>query len=119
MATIMVVDDAMFIRMRCSKLLTEAGHDIIEASNGAEALDKYKKARPDGVLLDITMPKMDGIVTLREIKRFDPDAQVAMVTAMGQRNMVINALKAGARDYIVKPFDGPRILSTVNKLISR
>jgi two-component system chemotaxis response regulator CheY len=117
MATILVVDDAVFMRIRCSKLLGEAGYEIIEASNGAEALDKYKNTRPDGVLLDITMPKMDGIVTLREIKKIDPDAQVAMVTAMGQRNMVMSALKAGARDFIVKPFDGPRILSTVEKLV--
>jgi two-component system chemotaxis response regulator CheY len=117
MARILVVDDAAFMRMRCSRLLTGEGHEVIEASNGAEALQKYKENRPDGVLLDITMPKMDGIVTLREIKKIDPDAQVAMVTAMGQRTMVMNALRAGARDFIVKPFDGPRVLSTVQKLI--
>ena len=69
------------------------------------------------MLLDITMPKMDGIVTLQEIMKMDPSAQVAMVTAMGQRTMVMSALKAGARDFIVKPFDGPRVLTTVQKLV--
>jgi two-component system chemotaxis response regulator CheY len=117
MAKILVVDDAAFMRMRCSKLLTEAGHEVIEASNGAEAVEKYQEMKPDGVLLDITMPKMDGIVTLQEIKKMDPHAQVAMVTAMGQRTMVISALKAGAKDYIVKPFDGSRVLSTIEKLL--
>lgn len=118
MAKILIVDDAVFMRMRCSRLLTEAGHEIIEAGNGAEALEKYRETRPDGVLLDITMPKMDGIITLQEIRKIDPDARVAMVTAMGQRSMVMNALKAGARDFILKPFDGPRILSTVDKLVN-
>ncbi len=118
MARILIVDDAAFMRMRCSKLLTEVGHEVIEASNGAEAVEKYRSVKPDGVLLDITMPKMDGIMTLQEIKKIDPDAQVAMVTAMGQRSMVMSALKAGAKDFIVKPFDGPRVLSTVEKLIA-
>ena len=117
MARILIVDDAAFMRMRCSKLLSEEGHEVIEASNGAEAVEKYKEDKPDGVLLDITMPKMDGIMTLQEIKKIDPNAQVAMVTAMGQRSMVMSALKAGAKDFIVKPFDGPRVLSTVQKLI--
>ena len=119
MAKILVVDDAAFMRMRCSKLLTEVGYEVIEASNGVEAVEKYKEVNPDGVLLDITMPKMDGIVTLQEIKKLDPNAQVAMVTAMGQRAMVMSALKAGAIDFVVKPFDGPRVLSTVEKLLSR
>jgi two-component system, chemotaxis family, chemotaxis protein CheY len=118
MARILVVDDAAFMRMRCSKLLSDVGHEVIEASNGAEAVEKFKSTKPDGVLLDITMPKMDGIMTLLEIKKIDPNAQVAMVTAMGQRSMVMSALKAGAKDFIVKPFDGPRVLSTVEKLLS-
>ena len=117
MARILVVDDAAFMRMRCSKLLSENGYEVVEASNGAEALERYKENRPDGVLLDITMPKMDGIVTLQEIMKMDSNAQVAMVTAMGQRTMVMSALRAGARDFIVKPFDGPRVLNTVQKLI--
>lgn len=117
MSRIMVVDDAAFMRMRCSKLLTEKGYQVTEASNGAEALEKYKDDPPDGVLLDITMPKMDGIITLQEIMKIDPNAKVAMVTAMGQRTMVMSALKAGAKDFIVKPFDGPRVLNTVQKLV--
>ncbi len=118
MARILIVDDAAFMRMRCSKLLGEKGYEVVEAANGAEALERYKERQPDGVLLDITMPKMDGIVTLQEIMKIDPNARVAMVTAMGQRAMVMNALKAGARDFVVKPFDGARVLDTVQKLIS-
>lgn len=117
MTKILVVDDAAFMRMRCSKLLGEKGYQVVEATNGAEALERYKEAKPDGVLLDITMPKMDGIVTLQEIMKIDPSARVAMVTAMGQRTMVMNALKAGARDFVVKPFDGTRVVDTVEKLI--
>lgn len=116
MAKILVVDDAAFMRMRCTKLLTENGYEVCEAANGAEALDKYQSYRPDVVLLDITMPKMDGIVTLTELMKIDPAAKVAMVTAMGQRAMVMSALKAGARDFVVKPFDSGRVLETVQKL---
>jgi len=118
MARIMVVDDAAFMRMRCSKLLIENGHEVSEASNGAEALEKFIQERPDAVLLDITMPKMDGIVTLQEIMKVDPSARVAMVTAMGQQTMVMNAIKSGARDFVVKPFDGERVLNTVQKLLA-
>ena len=117
MARILVVDDAAFMRMRCSKLLGEKGYEVVEAANGDEALERYKENKPDGVLLDITMPKMDGIVTLQEIMKIDPNARVAMVTAMGQRSMVMNALKAGARDFVVKPFDGTRVIDTVQKLL--
>ncbi len=117
MAMILVVDDAAFMRMRCSKLLVESGHEVVEAGDGAEAVEKYKERRPDGVLLDITMPKMDGIVALQEIMSIDPSARVAMVTAMGQQSMVMSALKAGAKDFVVKPFDGDRVLATVKKLI--
>ncbi len=118
MTRILVVDDAAFMRMRCSKLLGEKGYEVVEAANGAEALEKYKERKPDAVLLDITMPKMDGIITLQEIIKIDPHARVAMVSAMGQRTMVMSALKAGARDFVVKPFDGPRVLETVQKLIA-
>jgi two-component system, chemotaxis family, chemotaxis protein CheY len=116
MTRILIVDDAAFMRMRCSKLLGEKGYEVVEASNGAEALDKYKEVKPDAVLLDITMPKMDGIITLQEIIKIDPNAKVAMVTAMGQRTMVMSALKSGAKDFVVKPFDGSRVLETVEKL---
>lgn len=116
MKKILVVDDAAFMRMRCSKLLTDSGYEVAEAANGAEAVDKYREYKPDGVLLDITMPKMDGIMTLQEIMKIDPAARVAMVTAMGQKSMVISALKEGARDFVVKPFDAERVMEAVRKL---
>ena len=118
MARILVVDDSAVIRMKCSKLLGQKGHEVVEASNGVEALEKYQECRPDAVLLDIAMPVMDGMITLREMKRIDPTARVAMVTALGQRSMVINALKEGARDFVVKPFREGRVLDTVQRLIS-
>ncbi len=117
MARILIADDAAFMRMRCSKLLTDNGHEVIEAADGAEALEMYKENRPDGVLLDITMPKMDGIMALQEILRFDSTAQVAMVTAIGQQSMVMTAIKAGARDFVTKPFEGSRVIEAVQKLI--
>lgn len=118
MATIMVVDDAAFMRLRCSQLLTQNGYKVIEASNGAEALAKYKEHRPDGVLLDITMPDMDGLTALRELISLDKNARVSMVTAMGQQSIVIEALKLGAKDFVVKPFDPERVLAAVKKMLS-
>jgi two-component system chemotaxis response regulator CheY len=118
MATVLIVDDAAFMRMRCAKLLGEKGYQVFEASNGGEALQKYKEHGPDGVLLDITMPGMDGIATLKKLLEMDPQAKVAMVTAMGQRSMIIEALKSGAKDFVVKPFDGERVLAAVEKLLT-
>lgn len=118
MARILIVDDAVFARMRCAKLLTEKGFEICEASNGAEALSKYKEHKPDAVLLDITMPDMDGITALREIIRHDPNAKVAMVSAMGQKSMVVEALEFGARDFVMKPFDANRVMAAVDKLLT-
>ncbi len=117
MATIMVVDDAAFMRLRCSQLLTQNGYQVIEASNGAEALAKYKELRPDGVLLDITMPDMDGLTALKELMALDSSARVSMVTAMGQQSIVIEALKLGAKDFVVKPFDPERVLAAVKKML--
>ena len=117
MAKIMVVDDAAFMRMRCTKLLTDNGYQVAEAANGVEAVAKYREFRPDGVLMDITMPDMDGIAALKELIALDPAARVAMVTAMGQQSMVIEALKLGAKDFVVKPFDADRVLSAVKKMM--
>ncbi len=117
MATLLVVDDAAFMRMRCSKLLTENGYQVIEAENGVQAVKQYQQHHPDAVLLDITMPEMDGLTALREIRKFDPNAKVAMVTAMGQQATVMEALKAGARDFVLKPFQSDRVLATVKKLV--
>jgi two-component system chemotaxis response regulator CheY len=117
MANIMVVDDAAFMRMKCVKLLTENGYEVLEAGTGAQAVEKYKLSRPNGVLLDITMPDMDGISALKQIREIDPDARIAMVTAMGQQAIVIEALKGGATDFVVKPFDSTRLLTAVKKLV--
>lgn len=118
MMKVLIVDDSEFIRGRCSRLLGERGYGVLEAANGKEALEQYRKCRPDAVLLDIIMPLMDGIVTLREMKKIDPGAKVAMVTAVDQRPAVLNALHEGARDYIVKPFREGRVLDTVQRLVS-
>ena len=118
MARIMVVDDAAFMRMRCKKLLVQLGHEVTEAATGSQAVEAYKKNPPDMVLLDITMPDMDGITALKEIREFDPNARVAMVTAMGQQSMVIEALKAGVRDFVIKPFDQDRVLAAINKIMA-
>ncbi|MDE3075574.1 MAG: response regulator [Chloroflexota bacterium] len=118
MPKILVVDDAAFMRMRCSKLLKENGYDVVEAENGLDAIAKYKDAKPDAVLLDITMPEMDGLTALKEIRKVDPEAKVAMVTAMGQQSMIMDAIKSGAKDFVVKPFQPDRVLAAVKKLVS-
>jgi len=114
----MIVDDAAFMRLKCSQLLTQNGYKVIEASNGAEALAKYKELKPDGILLDITMPDMDGLTALKELMALDNNAKVAMVTAMGQQSIVIEALKSGAKDFVVKPFDPDRVLAAIKKMLS-
>jgi two-component system chemotaxis response regulator CheY len=118
LSKILIVDDAAFMRMRCAKLLTDNGFEVAEAADGSEALEKYKEHKPDAVLLDITMPNMDGISTLKELLKIDPGARIAMVTAMGQQSMVIEALKTGARDFVVKPFEAERVLAALNKMMS-
>ena len=117
MAKILVVDDAAFMRQKCSQLLVQSGHEVVEAGNGTEAVAKYKETNPDGVLLDITMPDMDGLQALKELKNVDPNARVAMVTAMGQQSMVMEALKSGALDFVVKPFDADRVKAALQKLL--
>lgn len=117
MAKVLVVDDSAFMRMRNAALLKELGHDVVEAGDGAQAVAVYQKERPDAVLMDITMPVMDGLQALRAILEFDPSARVAMVTAMGQQAIVMEAIKAGARDFVVKPFDPARVQAALNKLV--
>lgn len=117
MSRIMVVDDAAFMRMRCTKLLQDNGYETIEAANGIEALQKYEQHKPDAILMDITMPEMDGIDTLKRLVAADPSVKVTMVTAMGQQSMVIEALKSGARDFVVKPFNAERVMQAVQKMI--
>ena len=117
MARILIADDAAFMRMRSATLLKELGHEVIEAENGQEAVDLFRAESPDAVLLDITMPVMDGLDALREIRKLDGDARVAMVTAMGQQQVIMEAIKAGAKDFVVKPFDSDRIQSALWKLV--
>ena len=114
---ILVVDDAMFMKKMLEGILTKHGHTIVgEASNGREALNEYKKHNPDLVTMDITMPEVDGIEGVKLIKAFDKDANIIMCSAMGQQAMVIDAIQAGAKDFIVKPFDEGRIISAIAKI---
>ena len=114
-ARVLVVDDAAFMRMRLTKLLKDHGHDVVEASNGREAVGRYVSDSPDVVLMDITMPEMDGIEALKSIRQEDPDACIVMCSALGQQSMVLEAMQAGARDFIVKPYEPNRVLQVVQK----
>ncbi|WP_428837346.1 response regulator [Thermacetogenium phaeum] len=115
---ILIVDDAAFMRMMLKDILTKNGYVVVgEAENGIAAVNKYKELRPDLVTMDITMPEMDGITALREIRKFDADAKVIMCSAMGQQAMVIDSIQAGAKDFIVKPFQPERVLEAVAKAI--
>lgn len=116
---ILIVDDAAFMRMMIKDILTKNGFVIAgEASDGAEAVELYKETVPDLVTMDITMPDMNGIDALKEIKRIDPDAKVIMCSAMGQQAMVIDAIQAGAKDFIVKPFQAERVIEAIKKALS-
>lgn len=117
MAKIMVVDDAKFMRVRLTKLLTGNGFDVVEAENGEEAIAVYKANQPDAVLMDITMPQKTGLEALVEIRGFDPQAKVIMLTALGQETMVVQAVQSGARDYVVKPFDPDRVMMALQKIL--
>jgi two-component system chemotaxis response regulator CheY len=115
---ILITDDALFMRVTLKNILTSNGYEVVgEAANGQEAVEKYAAHQPDLVLMDITMPVMDGITACRTIRSTDPEAKVVMCTAMGQKNMVIEAIQAGAKDFIVKPFQPDRVLESIKKLI--
>ena len=115
---ILLVDDAMIIRMILRKILTEAGFEIAgEASNGAEAIRKYQELRPDLVTMDITMPEMGGIKALKSIREFDPNAKVIICSAMGQKSLIIEAMEAGAVNFLAKPFDEEKVVETVCKTL--
>ncbi|HEW91410.1 MAG TPA: response regulator [Thermotogaceae bacterium] len=114
---VLIVDDAAFMRMLLKDIVTKAGYEVIgEAANGVEAVDKYKELQPDIVTMDITMPEMDGITAIKKIKEIDPDAKIIVCSAMGQQAMVVEAIQAGAKDFIVKPFQAPRVVEALNKL---
>ncbi|MBR4581937.1 MAG: response regulator [Lachnospiraceae bacterium] len=113
---ILIVDDAAFMRMVIKNILTKEGYEIAgEASDGKQAVEMYNELKPALVLLDITMPEMDGIEALKKIIAADPSAKVVMCSALGQSSMVIEAIQAGARDYIVKPFQPDRVIEAVQK----
>ncbi len=116
--SILICDDAAFMRMMIKDILTKNGYNVAgEAENGARAVEKYKELNPDLVLMDITMPEMDGIQALKEIKKADSGALVIMCSAMGQQAMVIESIQAGAKDFIVKPFQAERVIEAVKKVV--
>ena len=115
---ILLVDDAAFMRMMLKDILVKNGYNIVgEAENGLQAIEKYKELKPDLTILDITMPEMDGIAAAKGIKEADGDALIVMCSAMGQQSMVVESIQAGARDFIVKPFQPARVLEAVQKVI--
>ena len=116
--TILLVDDAAFMRMMLKDILTKNGYNVVgEAANGAQAIEKYKELKPSLCILDITMPEVDGIQAAKGIKAEDSGALIIMCSAMGQQAMVIESIQAGARDFIVKPFQAERVIEAVKKVI--
>jgi len=116
--TVMLVDDAAFMRMMLKDILVKNGYDVIgEAANGLQAIEKYNELKPDLTILDITMPEMDGIQAAKGIRQADGNASIIMCSAMGQQAMVVDAIQAGARDFIVKPFQADRVIDAVKKVI--
>ena len=117
-ARILVVDDAAFMRMMIKDILSKNGFEIVgEAENGQKAVEKWQELKPELTTMDITMPEMDGISAVKEIKKIDPSAKVIMCSAMGQQAMVIEAIQSGARDFIVKPFQPDRVIEAVRKVL--
>lgn len=115
---ILICDDAAFMRMIIKDILTKNGYKIIgEAINGKEAIEKYKELTPDLVLLDITMPEVNGIDALKEIIKYDSEAKIIMCSAMGQQSSVTEAIELGAKDFVVKPFQADRLIDTVKKVL--
>ncbi|AUS96337.1 two-component system response regulator [Clostridium thermosuccinogenes] len=115
---ILVVDDAAFMRMMIKDILTKNGYEVAgEAENGAKAVEKYKELNPDLVIMDITMPEVDGIQAVKEIRKINGESKIIMCSAMGQQAMVIESIQAGARDFIVKPFQAERVIEAVKKVI--
>lgn len=115
---ILIVDDAAFMRMMIKDVLSKNGFEICgEAENGAKAIEKYKELNPDLVIMDITMPEVDGIQAVKEIRKINSSAKIIMCSAMGQQAMVIEAIQAGAKDFIVKPFQAERIIEAVKKVL--
>jgi two-component system chemotaxis response regulator CheY len=117
---ILIVDDAAFMRMMIKNIVSKHGYEVVgEAENGAIAVELYKEFRPDLVTMDITMPEMDGVEGVKNIRQFDPEAKIIMCSAMGQQAMVMEAIQAGAKDFIVKPFQQDRILQAIERVLAR
>jgi len=114
----MIVDDAAFMRMMLKDILQKNGFNVIgEAENGAVAIEKYKELQPNLTIMDITMPEMDGLQSVKEIRKLDSKARIIMCSAMGQQAMVIEAIQSGAKDFVVKPFQAERVVEAVTKAL--
>lgn len=117
--TVLIVDDAIFMRTMIADILKQAGFEVVgEAATGAEAVEKYRELKPDLVTMDIVMPDMGGIDAVREIIKEDPNARILMCSAMGQQGLVVEAIQAGARDFVVKPFQPSRVVEAVQRLLA-
>lgn len=115
--TVLITDDTAFMRMTLRNVIEKNGYEVVgEAGDGEEAIALYKELKPDMVTMDITMPKMDGITAIKEIMKIDADAKIIVCSAMGQKPMVIEALSAGAKDFLVKPFDAERVVESLRKI---
>ena len=118
--TVLIVDDAEFMRVMLKEVLSEMELEVVgEAGDGEQAIDLYRQLQPDLVAMDITMPKLDGIEALKRIMAEDPDATVVMITALGQKEKVLESIQAGARDFIVKPFDQERVQATISQILEK
>lgn len=118
MASVLVTDDAAFMRMQLKDILTKLGHIVVgEAENGKDAIEKFKELTPELITMDITMPEMNGVEAVKEIKKINPDVKIIMCSAMGQQGMVLDAIQAGANDFIVKPFTRERIQEALEKVL--
>ncbi len=118
MASVLIVDDTLFMRASIKQMLEAKGHSVAgEASNGVEAIEKFAAVKPDVILMDITMPDMDGLEALKRIKEIDPNAKVVMCTAMGQQAMVAKAVELGAQQFIVKPFQAERLIAAIDSVM--
>jgi two-component system chemotaxis response regulator CheY len=116
--TVLVCDDAIFMRTMISDILSQAGYEVVgEAETGLQAVERYKQLKPDLVTMDIVMPDMGGIEAVREIVKFDASARILMCSAMGQQALVVEAIQAGARDFVVKPFQPSRVLEAVQRVL--
>ena len=117
---ILIVDDASFMRLMLKRILTKGGYEVVgEADNGACALDKYVECKPDLTILDITMPEKSGVEALKDIMKFNPNALCIMCSAMGQQAIVVDAIRQGAKDFIVKPFKEETVLKSINNIFTK